>query len=463
MLIVPPTNESVPGGASAMGIFRRNIAGNVCWGHNGFWGTSAYHCPGADVTVVRHYNQAEPHSSFIFNDLYERIFNKPKTALSKEQWREDLRYFARELQKRHKNLFHTVSKEEFTRMVAELDQAIPTLADHQIIVRMVEITAKVGDAHTYVHLPSTFKRYPLVPYWFGNELRVVRTTKEYKDALGAKIVKIGGFSMEDVKRRLLSVISQNENEWFVLNDSQYYLARPEVLHTLGIVPEANRAAFTFENEKGKQFTLDIRPVVPDANFNSLLVGAAKEEPLYRQRPNEQFWFTYLPDSQTVYVNFKSYDSLGENAKKLFQTVDANPTKKLVIDMRQNGGGDYTKGREYLISAVKRRPAINQKGRLFVAVGRRTFSAAMNNAVDFRKQTNSILVGEPIGEKPNSYQEKDEMKLPNSDIVVSYSTRYYKFLDEDVPAVIPDKLIPPEWESYKAGRDPVMEWILSENK
>lgn len=98
-------------------------------------------------------------------------------TLSKGQWREDLQYLARELPKRHKNLFHTVSREQFERAVAELDAAIPTLADYQIIVRMLQITAKVGDAHTYVHLPQTFKLYPLSLYWFGSDLRVVRAAQ----------------------------------------------------------------------------------------------------------------------------------------------------------------------------------------------------------------------------------------------------------------------------------------------
>lgn len=224
-----------------------------------------------------------------------------------------------------------------------------------------------------------------------------------------------------------------------------------------------RAAFTFETEEGKQFTLDIVPVAIDANLNSLLLSAAKEEPLYRQKPTEQFWFTYLPDSETIYVNFKGYDSLSDNVKKLFQLVDANRTKKLVIDMRQNGGGDFTKVREQLIPAIKQRSVINQKGHLFVIVGRRTFSAAMTNAIDFHKETNAILVGEPIGERPNSYQENDEIKLPNSGIVVSYSTKYYKFLDEDIPAVMPDKRIDPNWGDYKSGRDAVMDWIISYDK
>lgn len=114
-----------------------------------------------------------------------------------------------------------------------------------------------------------------------------------------------------------------------------------------------------------------------------------------------------------------------------------------------------------IEPIKRRPAINQKGRLFVVVGRATFSAAMVNAIDFRKETNAILVGEPIGERPNSYSENDEMTLPHSRLVVSYSTRYYKFLEEDVPAVLPDERIDATWADFRAGRDAVMDWILSQ--
>ena len=385
--------------------------------------------------------------------------------LTKQQWREDLQYFARELVKRHANAFHHTTREEFERAVAELDAAIPALEDHQIIIRLLQITSRVGDAHTYVHLPATFKRYPLVFYRFGAELRVVRAAADYKDALGARVVKIGGVGIGDVQARLLGVISQDENEWLVLNNGPAYMAVPEVLHTLGVVADTGRAPFTFEDDTGKQFALSVAPVVPDANLASLLLGAAKSEPLYRQRPAEQFWFTYLPDSQTVYANFRGYPKCGvlgscQEFDDLMKMVDERKPARLVIDMRQNGGGDFTKVRRGLIPAIRKRAEINQPGRLFVVTGRRTLSAAMTNSIDFKKETNATLVGEPPGERPNSYQENDEMTLPNSKIVVSYSTKYYKFLDEDAPAFMPDKRIDPSWDDYKAGRDPVMDWILS---
>jgi hypothetical protein len=54
-----------------------------------------------------------------------------------------------------------------------------------------------------------------------------------------------------------------------------------------------------------------------------------------------------------------------------------------------------------------------------------------------------------------------MTLPNSRVVVSYSTRYYQFVDEDVPAVVPDQRIDPTWADFEAGRDPVLDWVLAQ--
>lgn len=387
-------------------------------------------------------------------------------SLTAAQWREDLRYFAGELVTRHKNLFHSVTRADFERSVAALEAEIPALETHQILVRMMQIAATVGDGHTGVHIPPSFRLYPLSLYWFGSELRVVAAANQYRGAIGARVVGIGDLHIDEVASRIATCFpsAANENAWYVMSTSPAFITRPEILHALGIIAAPGPARFRFEDEQGKRFTLEISPVAapPVVNGAATLTGfisAAAAQPLFRQRPAEPFWFTLLPDSHTVYLSFRGYRGLGENARKLFQFIDSNPTTRLVIDMRQNGGGDFYEGRRHLVEAVKRHPTLNRKGRLYIVVGRRTYSAAMVNAIDFRKQTNAILVGEPIGERPNSYSENDEMTLPNSRLVVSYSTKYYKFLDEDVPAVLPDVRMDPAWTDFRAGRDPVLEWIL----
>ena len=284
--------------------------------------------------------------------------------------------------------------------------------------------------------------------------------------LGKRVVKIGALDIDEVEGRVERCFpsAANENEWYVLGTSPAFLTIPEVLHTLGVVPDLGAASFTLEDEPGSRSVVQLRPVefrmVNGAAVPPQIPASQGEPPLFRQKPGEKFWFTYLPESQTVYVSFRGYDALGENAKKLFRFIDANPTQRLVIDMRQNGGGDFLEGRKHIVRPIQERPALNAAGHLFVIIGRRTFSAALANATDFRKDTKATLVGEPIGERPNSYSENDELTLPNSKLVVSYSTRYYRFVDDDVPAVLPDKRIDPSWENFRAGRDPVMDWILA---
>jgi len=133
--------------------------------------------------------------------------------------------------------------------------------------------------------------------------------------------------------------------------------------------------------------------------------------------------------------------------------------KLVLDLRLNGGGDYKEGLQYLVDPIRAMPEINRKGHLFVLVGATTFSAAMSNAAQFRTATRAILAGQTIGERPNSYQEPNEEPLPNSRLLLRYSTRYYEFAPGGVNELVPDKQIVPTWSEVAAGRDPVLEWVL----
>jgi hypothetical protein len=172
----------------------------------------------------------------------------------------------------------------------------------------------------------------------------------------------------------------------------------------------------------------------------------------------------LPDTQTVYLNLKVYPD-AETFKRIsaetFKLIDDSQAKRLVIDVRQSNGGDFFKFRSHILAELKKRDRFRQPNSLFVIIGRGTISAAMHGAIETRNEMNAVLVGEPSGSKPNSYSEADEFKLPNSRLKVSYSTRYYKLQDKDMPSLMPDKLIEPVWELYTAGRDPVMEWILAQ--
>src|SRR5262245_9651134 len=81
-----------------------------------------------------------------------------------DKWRADLRHMAEELPRRHRNLFHTMTREQFERAVKRLDERIPQLAPYEIMVEMARIVASVGDGHTRLNILDSkfgFRQYPI--------------------------------------------------------------------------------------------------------------------------------------------------------------------------------------------------------------------------------------------------------------------------------------------------------------
>jgi hypothetical protein len=385
----------------------------------------------------------------------------PVLRQSKEKWQADLRFLAEELPKRHKNAFHRISREQFEQSVARLQTKIPSLVDEEIILEMARIVASIGDGHTGLGWGWLFPKVPLRLFWFGKELRVVQVSKDFPRLNGVRLVKIGGLSVEKLYEKSRAYISQGESEQFVLDASTHLLTSPVFLKNAGAAKAYDRADYQFIDLEGKRFSLELKALTQSEKIQ--WAAPYKTAPLYLQNPDAPFFYKYLPEAKTLYVNFKWYPRRPEFAKfsrELFEFIDKTPVEKLVFDLRQNGGGDLMRGRDFFIKPLKERKQFLERGKLFVIAGRLTYSAGMANTADFRNELKAILVGEPTGARPIGYQENRGFSLPNSHLSVSYSIEYYKFANQDTPGLIPDKLIEPDWKSYLAGRDPVMEWVLA---
>ena len=61
-----------------------------------------------------------------------------------QDWIEDLHYLNSELKDDHKNLYHSVSEQDFQKAVDELEKKIPVLSYEEIIVELARIVAMVG-------------------------------------------------------------------------------------------------------------------------------------------------------------------------------------------------------------------------------------------------------------------------------------------------------------------------------
>ena len=384
------------------------------------------------------------------------------TNITPDAWRADLRYLAVELPRRHVNAFHSITRERFADEVAKLDAAIPRLTNDESLVGLMRIVALIGDGHTHLDLPPTFPRYPIELHWFGDELRVVATGAPYHTALGARVIAIADIPLANLMKRTTELVPRGETEGRTRLTAAMQLTSPEVLRGLGIIADRERAPFVLENSAGERITVTLSPVRL-GDFSSWRIAGAQPPPLYLRNLSQPWWTEFLSNSQTVYLSLSGYPpeaEFQERAGALAKLLDDSRARRLVIDLRRNEGGDFQRFRAFLLPIIEARSAINKAGGLFVIIGPGTFSAAGVNALDLRHRAHAILVGAPAGVRPNHYGDHGEFRLPNSGLRVSYSTQYHRVAAETELEIAPDKLIAPTWEEFRAGRDPVMEWILS---
>ena len=396
-----------------------------------------------------------------------------------ERWREDLRHMAREMEARHKNLFHTLTREQFAGAVERLHERIPTLARHQIVVELARIAASVGDGHTNV-APTRdpkigFRTLPVKLYLFKDGMFVRAAERGHADLLGARVIKIGDLSVEESVARARKIVGR-DNEMGVKFFAPLLLVMPEVLHALGLSESPDAARFTFE-KGGRRRTLTLKPdgpadlLPPDTDLSwlpkegwaDLRDGAPP--PLWLKDPTNKFWFERLPNSKVVYaqineVNDKPDESLADFSKRLLAFAEANEVEKLVLDLRLNRGGNNVLLRPLVLGLIKSK--LNRRGSLFLIMGRSTWSAAQSLLNQLEDYTDVLFVGEPSGSKGNHYGDSRRITLPNSGVTARVSVYYWQdWMPWDVrPWTAPHVTAELTSEDYRAGDDPALKAVLA---
>lgn len=385
-----------------------------------------------------------------------------------EGWRYDLALLAREIKRLHYQPFRKVSREEFDARVRQLHERIPQLTDDQIGVGLRQLVRSIGDGHTSIGRPHDPTYKPAVAvefYLFTEGLFITRARPSYQELVGAQVVRIAGRPIEEVFRALDTVVSQ-DNEMGLKWLGPMFLRYPRLLHGLGLIPERDAMPLTVRLASGtqKEVTLPADASEPQGAWASARVPGTV--PLYLKKKQTPYWFEYLEDQKTVYFQYNAVQDFGRESieqfcKRLFEFIDGHEVRRLVIDMRWNGGGNNFLNQP-LTHGLIRCTKINQPGRLFVVVGRNTFSAAMCGAAHIERHTHATFVGEPTGSSPNFIGETIPLTLPYSKMRASISDLYWQnTVAMDYRTwIAPTIYTPPSFAAYRANRDPALEAILS---
>jgi hypothetical protein len=405
-----------------------------------------------------------------FCALLSDIGQAANTTVSRSEartWRADLAYLAEQLPKRHANAFHSVTRQQFEQAVARLHRRIPSLSRDHIVVEFMRLLAMIGDGHTtFADLSAVGWR--ILPVWFYvfvDGLFIQAATQEHADLAGARVIKIGELSAEQAMH-MTNPLVPGENEMFVKAWMPTVLNVAEILHALGISRDKGAISLIIEKD-GRRRTVVLQPIDPRVNTKWVDAGdsTSAPKPLWLKDPENHYWFEYLSDAQTLYLQFnqtqnKPDESFADFCQRVFEFVDRHTVERFVLDIRMNTGGRGSLNRPLLLGLMAAKK-ISQRGKLFTIIGRRTFSAAMGLAIELEKYTNTLFVGEPTGATLNGYGEGVFLKLPHSGLAVQYSALHFQSNPTDTRRWIAPQLAAElSSEDYRANRDRAMEAILN---
>lgn len=403
--------------------------------------------------------------------LFQTIYSQNKKQID---WNADLDYLFENLSEKHYNFFSVRAKNDFLSGINAIKQQSGNLTDFQIALKTQQLIATFGDSHTtldFRRLLDKNKILPLQLLWASDGLYILHTTPENEAILGCQLLAINGFPVATVIDSLSTLLTI-DNRAMVKSRVPQYIPSLQILEYFGFA-DSGQVELSLKNGANQNLVYALKTSAmsrknrvsfePDAYAFSII--------------NENAFFTdcYYPDEKIYYMLYnrclskeleekygnkekaKKMPSFKEFEQKALKTLKTKKVDKIVFDMRHNSGGNSAQGTAFIEKLAK---FLNENPdvKMYVVIGKRTFSSAILNALDFKRLTNAVFVGEETAGKPNHFGEMRNFQLPNSKLQVNYSTKYFKNVDDEVSTIIPDVTIEMSFPDLKQGIDPVYEWI-----
>jgi C-terminal processing protease CtpA/Prc len=298
------------------------------------------------------------------------------------------------------------------------------------------------------------RRFPLQLRWFDDALYVVGADVAAARAIGLRLVSVGNTEIKEAAE-MMGVYLPYGNRWDKREHEAALLVISDLLHASGILDSRDSGRFTFMKSDGSKLTLDLMPSI----WIEWVPRSAT--PLYLKSPDVYFWMKHLEETRILWIRINictNAEDFAEFTRDAMALIDHELVDTIVIDWRGNSGGNSLAFRPMLEGLKKRVKTSNL--RLYGVIDHGTYSSALINALNFKRELPATLLGEPTGDKIGDQGEVRSFVLPNSKLTIQYTARFFDFAGADMEALMPDILISPGLNDILKGLDPVYEAIIS---
>lgn len=391
------------------------------------------------------------------------------------------------------------ARAEALRQAQALAADARNLSHEQFVLRVAEIAALADNAHTAIGENAFRKNTPRLPlrtYLFADGLYVLWTNPAFADLLGARIDTIDGKRIDEIYKVIRRYHGGTEAYRRVRLIP--LLESPALLQAAGVAKDRNALTLTGVLRNGTPFTRRIeaeqrdraawvsstaRLLYPRAAGDGMvsLLKSGPGLPVALQAPMKLFTIAQLP-KRGLYIGLTHNDDGDEELLRPFldgalARVRQERPAFVVLDMRMNGGGDYTKTYAF----ARALPGAATNANIYVLTSPYTFSAAVTTVAAVKEAAGprAKIVGEEAGDRLDFWAEGGEFRLPNAFVTVSYAAGRHVYnrpctdtescfwLNDRYPVRIatlkPDIAAPPTFAAYRQGIDPAMEAVLARER
>ena len=317
------------------------------------------------------------------------------------------------------------------------------------ISRMVALSDNGHSSISKRYLSTTNNRIPCRLYRFDDGYYVIRAKPACVELLGAKLVSIDSVSIDAVVDRVYPFMlgPRNHFDQFI---APFFLESPELLHAAGVIAQADRFTLRVKMRDGSEQDIVMIADAPDADSPTVysdsylsprriddegeewtsLLARNVDMPQFLLDYDNPFQTAWWPDQHTFYAQFRSNmdepgHPIGPFTERVHREIVANHPRFIVLDLRLNQGGDFTRTASLMKRLATLTDAIKH---VYVLTSAWTFSAG-NVSLALVKEHGGdkvTVVGEAAGDRVRIWAEGGSLELPNSRIRVGYATGYHDY-------------------------------------
>ncbi len=429
---------------------------------------------------------------------------------SRKQVADDIKVLMSNAADIHPNLYHDISPGELKRktdsLISKLPDSLSVLSTYRAFA---EATAFINEGHTSVDIPKainmairagTFKGIPLQVLGYDNNSFDANLILPGLQKKHVEVTAINGEQSPAILAKMMALKGDLApfRKVVAINNFRFFLS------VIGI---SQPYVITYKDDGGASQTITLNSI----NEKEYVAGSGS-------KPHSAPYTYATLNGQYGYINFRAmadYDQFSRFCDSVFKALDENKVDKLIIDLRENGGGNSSLG-GYLLSYLADKPyrmagdskrKVSQqfkdyliankalygdnyneylqlpvgafmplgsgdltkpenkehhfKGKVCFLIGPYTFSSANMLAAAVKDYHLFTLIGEATGEAANHYGELCTIKLPNTGLLAFTSTTMWSRPNgnaSDNGPIEPDHLVKRTDPTGDNVLDYAMKWL-----